>query len=124
MAGCGVAGASDAAGSWGAMGSVPEGGAASGGGAMIGREEEGVDRFRRAAAAARALPKQKNETLLLLYALFKQASAPAPLAPPPRIQMVARAKWEAWDAQRGLPAADAMARYCALVEMLQACEAG
>ncbi|KAL1499122.1 hypothetical protein AB1Y20_013634 [Prymnesium parvum] len=81
--------------------------------------EEVAARFDQAAATVRSLEGLDNETMLLLYGLFKQARGAAPPQPPSRLQMAARAKWEAWDRQRGLSREDAMSRYCALVEMLQ-----
>ncbi|KAL1503984.1 hypothetical protein AB1Y20_010400 [Prymnesium parvum] len=86
-----------------------------------GGSAEVAERFGRAVEGARALRAPPNEVLLQLYALFKQAGGnDAPANPPSRMQVVARAKWAAWDALRGRSALEAQLDYCALVEKLQA----
>ena len=60
-----------------------------------------------------------NMTLLKLYALYKQASAGDNGEKKPGFtDMVARAKWDAWNALKGTASADAMQQYIDLVESL------
>jgi acyl-CoA thioester hydrolase len=62
-----------------------------------------------------------NETLLKLYALFKQGSTgDAPLEGPSNpFDIVGKAKYEAWSTLRGTPSEDAQQKYIALVEQLK-----
>jgi len=77
-------------------------------------------RFEQAAAAARSLPQRPdNDTLLQLYALFKQGSAgDARGEKPGMFDFVGTAKYEAWEKLAGMPREDAMQRYIDLVERL------
>jgi acyl-CoA-binding protein len=60
-----------------------------------------------------------NMTLLKLYALYKQASAGDNTEKKPGFtDMVGRAKWDAWNALKGTPNADAMQQYIDLIESL------
>jgi acyl-CoA-binding protein len=60
-----------------------------------------------------------NMTLLKLYALYKQASAGDNTEKKPGFtDMVGRAKWDAWNALKGTPSADAMQQYVDLIESL------
>lgn len=60
-----------------------------------------------------------NATLLKLYALYKQASAGDNAEPKPGFSdMVARAKWDAWDKLKGKTADEAMQQYIDLIESL------
>jgi acyl-CoA-binding protein len=60
-----------------------------------------------------------NMTLLKLYALYKQASAGDNSEKKPGFtDMVARAKWDAWNTLKGTPSADAMQQYIDLFESL------
>ncbi|MCM2295594.1 acyl-CoA-binding protein [Rhodoferax sp.] len=60
-----------------------------------------------------------NMTLLKLYALYKQASAGDNAEKKPGFtDMVGRAKWDAWNALKGTPGAQAMQQYIDLVESL------
>ncbi|HEX7731309.1 MAG TPA: acyl-CoA-binding protein [Rhodanobacter sp.] len=62
-----------------------------------------------------------NDTLLRLYALYKQGSeGDAQGGQPGFFDFVGTAKHEAWVQLRGLPRDEAMRRYIALVEQLQA----
>ena len=77
--------------------------------------------FAAAVEAARRLPKGISDgDRLRLYALFKQATVgEAPLAnPASRLDVLSSMKWEAWDAVRGLSAAQAEIRYMELVRIL------
>lgn len=60
-----------------------------------------------------------NNTMLQLYALYKQASAGDPAGEPPSsFDFVRRAKFDAWSAIQGTTAEDAMQRYVDLVHSL------
>ena len=76
--------------------------------------------FEEAAAKVRTLPKGQlsNSQMLELYGLFKQAGGglASETAQPSRINVQARAKWDAWNAVASLPADDARAKYCSLVD--------
>ena len=78
--------------------------------------------FESAAQAATSLPQRPdNETMLRLYALFKQAkSGDAAGNRPGMFDMVGRAKYDAWAALRGTPRETAMRDYVARVESLKA----
>ena len=62
-----------------------------------------------------------NETLLLLYSLFKQATQGDNTSTPPEnpFDFVAKAKFEAWNAQQGKSIETAMQEYIDLVEKLR-----
>lgn len=61
-----------------------------------------------------------NTTMLSLYALFKQATkGDADGKRPGMMQMVARAKWDAWNERKGMSADAAMQAYVDLVQGLQ-----
>lgn len=77
--------------------------------------------FEAAAKAAQSLPKRPdNETLLRLYALYKQAtSGDASGARPGLMDLVGRAKYDAWAGIKGTTAEAAMEQYIALVERLK-----
>jgi diazepam-binding inhibitor (GABA receptor modulating acyl-CoA-binding protein) len=60
-----------------------------------------------------------NATLLKLYALYKQASAGDNTeAKPGFSDMVARAKWDAWNGLKGKSADEAMQLYIDLIDSL------
>ena len=77
-------------------------------------------RFEQAVADSKNLSERPdNATLLKLYALYKQATAGDPTEPRPGFSdMVARAKWDAWNALKGQSAAEAMQAYVDLVDSL------
>ncbi|MDE2176030.1 MAG: acyl-CoA-binding protein [Thiomonas sp.] len=53
-----------------------------------------------------------NQTLLQLYGLYKQGSAGDVSGGRPGLtDFVARAKWDAWAARKGMPRAEAMQAY-------------
>jgi len=59
-------------------------------------------------------------TLLKIYALFKQASSgDADGKRPGFTDMIARAKWDAWDALKGTSKEDAMQQYVDLINELK-----
>ena len=76
--------------------------------------------FESATAASRTLKAADNDTLLALYALYKQASVGDVSGDRPgALDMVARAKYDAWSKKRGMPPDEAMRGYIALVEELR-----
>lgn len=61
-----------------------------------------------------------NDTMLKLYALYKQATkGDATGDPPGGFDFVARAKFEAWSGVKGTTANDAMRQYVDLVKSLR-----
>ncbi len=78
--------------------------------------------FEQAAEAVKRLDyRPDNDTLLKLYALYKQGSeGDAHGAQPGFFDFVGTAKHEAWVQLRGLPQDEAMRRYIALTERLLA----
>ena len=76
--------------------------------------------FEQAGNAAKSLPeKPDNDTLLKLYALFKQGSAGDVSGDKPGFfDFVGVAKYEAWEAMAGTAQDDAMQQYIDLVSTL------
>jgi diazepam-binding inhibitor (GABA receptor modulating acyl-CoA-binding protein) len=71
------------------------------------------------AATADFTERPDNVTLLKLYALYKQGSVGDNDQPRPGFSdIVARAKWDAWQGLKGLSREDAMSQYIALVDQL------
>jgi acyl-CoA-binding protein len=77
-------------------------------------------RFEQAAAAAKSLPeKPDNETLLQIYALYKQGSSGDVSGEKPGFfDFVALAKFEAWEKLSGMPSEQAQQQYIDLVVKL------
>ena len=77
--------------------------------------------FEAAAATSKKLKdRPDNDTMLKLYALFKQATGGDVEGKRPGFtDMVGRAKFDAWAAAKGKSADDAMREYTALVKSLQ-----
>jgi diazepam-binding inhibitor (GABA receptor modulating acyl-CoA-binding protein) len=77
--------------------------------------------FEQAVADSKQLPeKPDNATLLQIYALYKQASAGDVDGKRPGFtDMVGRAKWDAWNEQKGKSSDDAMQEYVDLIESLK-----
>lgn len=77
-------------------------------------------RFDAAVAGSKNLSERPdNQTLLKLYALFKQATIGDNTQPKPGFSdLVGRAKWDAWARLKGTPADDAMQQYVDLIESL------
>jgi diazepam-binding inhibitor (GABA receptor modulator, acyl-CoA-binding protein) len=77
--------------------------------------------FDKAVADSKALPeKPDNQTLLKIYALYKQATAGDVEGKRPGFtDMVGRAKWDAWNEVKGKSDKDAMKEYVALIESLK-----
>ena len=76
--------------------------------------------FEAAVASTQDLTRRPdNQTLLKLYALYKQATEGDNAATKPGFSdLVGRAKWDAWTALKGTSASEAMQRYIELVETL------
>jgi carboxylesterase len=80
--------------------------------------------FDAATTASKTLSKAPdNETLLALYSLFKQAGTGDVTGERPgALDMVNRAKYDAWATRNGMSREHAMRQYVALVEKLKANE--
>ena len=78
-------------------------------------------KFEQAVADSKNLPERPdNQTLLKLYALYKQGTAgDAEGKRPGFTDMVGRAKWDAWNEIKGLSNDDAMKQYVSLIEDLK-----
>lgn len=78
-------------------------------------------KFEQAVADSKNLPERPdNQTLLKLYALFKQASSGDVDGKRPGFtDMVGRAKWDAWNELKGTSANDAMKQYVDLIDELK-----
>lgn len=79
------------------------------------------DAFQSAQERVKQLPTRPNQQeLLTLYALFKQATdGDASGKRPGMLQMVARAKFDAWSERKGMAQDAAAAAYVATVEALE-----
>ncbi len=77
--------------------------------------------FEKAVADSKTLPeKPDNQTLLKIYALYKQATAGDVEGKRPGFaDMVGRAKYDAWAALKGTEAGAAMQEYVDLIESLK-----
>jgi diazepam-binding inhibitor (GABA receptor modulating acyl-CoA-binding protein) len=77
--------------------------------------------FEQAVANSKTLPeKPDNQTLLKIYALYKQATAGDVEGKRPGFaDMVGRAKYDAWAAIKGTDGAAAMQEYVDLIESLK-----
>ena len=79
------------------------------------------EQFEQAVADSKNLPERPdNMTLLKLYALFKQGSSgDADGKRPGFADMVGRAKWDGWNALKGLSQDEARQAYVDLIEDLK-----
>lgn len=79
------------------------------------------DRFERAVAQSKTLTNRPdNPTLLKLYALYKQATiGDVEGEQPSFIDMVGRAKYDAWTGVKGKTKDEAMQDYIALIDRLR-----
>ncbi len=77
--------------------------------------------FNQAVADSKSLPeKPDNQTLLKIYALYKQATGGDVDGKRPGFtDMVGRAKWDAWNELKGTDKAAAMQDYVDLIESLK-----
>ncbi len=81
------------------------------------------ERFERMQQDAKSVSgRPSNDALREIYGLYKQATigdADASGARRPgRLDVIGRAKYDAWAAQKGIPNAEAKERYIALIERL------
>lgn len=78
-------------------------------------------RFEQAVADSKNLSERPDPmTLLKIYGLYKQASAGGVTGERPGMtEMVARAKWDAWNNLKGTTRDEAMERYVGLIEELK-----
>lgn len=78
-------------------------------------------RFKKAGEDVKTLSERPdNEMLLKLYAHYKQgAEGDVSGSPPGMMNFVGRAKYDAWEALKGLSKEDAMTAYVELVEGLR-----
>jgi acyl-CoA-binding protein len=80
------------------------------------------EQFEQAAADSKNLPENpSNETLLLLYSLYKQGSIGDVNTEPPSnpFDFVSKAKYDAWAAIKGKSASEAMTEYIDLIKKLK-----
>ena len=76
-------------------------------------------RFEEALERAKSLPMQSNEVLLELYGLFKQATlGDVSGERPGGFDFRGAAKYDAWEARKGMAADEAMEAYADLVARL------
>jgi len=77
--------------------------------------------FEAAVAASKTLSERPdNQTLLKIYALYKQATAGDAEGKRPGFgDMIGRAKFDAWAALKGTAREDAMRQYVALIDSLR-----
>lgn len=77
--------------------------------------------FEKAVAESKNLPdRPDNQTLLKIYALYKQAtSGDVDGKRPGFTDMIARAKWDAWNELKGTESKVAMQQYVDLIEDLK-----
>ena len=79
------------------------------------------DQFTEAIERAKELPHQSNERLLELYSLFKQATQGDVTGESPGFfDLKGAAKFDAWEARRGMSKEEAMQAYVDLVNRLSA----
>jgi acyl-CoA-binding protein len=78
-------------------------------------------KFEQAVADSKNLPERPdNQTLLKLYALFKQATdGDVDGKRPGFTDMIGRAKWDAWNEIKGTSKDDAMQQYVSLIDDLK-----
>ncbi|HEY6105610.1 MAG TPA: acyl-CoA-binding protein [Anaeromyxobacteraceae bacterium] len=78
------------------------------------------DAFGEAQERVKKLPgRPSNEQLLQLYGLYKQATAgDITGSRPGMLDLVGRAKWDAWAARKGISRDEAKRRYVSLVDEL------
>ncbi|MEM9885705.1 MAG: acyl-CoA-binding protein [Bacteroidota bacterium] len=78
-----------------------------------------AQRFESAATKAKGLPKQSNDILLKLYALYKQSTnGDVSGKRPGTFNLTGRAKYDAWAKLEGTASETAMEQYIQLVEDL------
>jgi acyl-CoA-binding protein len=77
--------------------------------------------FNKALVEAKSLPAQSNEVLLQFYSLYKQATEGDNTTEKPSnfFDIAGIAKYNAWEALKGMTKEEAMKKYCNLVHELQ-----
>ena len=71
-------------------------------------------------AAKHLAPRPDNDTLLILYALFKQSTVGDVSGPKPGFfDFVGTAKYEAWSKLKGMPGDEAMTKYIEVIDKLR-----
>ncbi|MBI2340420.1 MAG: acyl-CoA-binding protein [Deltaproteobacteria bacterium] len=77
------------------------------------------DQFKQALEKLKTLPAQPNDVMLDLYSLYKQSTVGDVSGKKPGMfDIVAKAKYEAWEKRKGLTKDQAMQAYAALVDEL------
>ncbi|XP_022053396.1 acyl-CoA-binding protein-like [Acanthochromis polyacanthus] len=81
-----------------------------------------AETFQKAVEEVKELPKRPNQAALTrLYGLYKQATVgDVNIERPGMLDFTGKAKWDAWEAEKGLTKDEAMAAYVQLVEQLKA----
>ena len=89
---------------------------------MAARKSSARDKFNEAKSRVEKLSKRpSNDQLLDLYALYKQAAeGDVSGSRPGMLDLKGRAKFDAWAKRKGLSKDDAMKKYVALVDKLEA----
>ncbi len=79
-----------------------------------------AERFEQAVAKSKTLTtRPDNQTLLRIYALYKQGTQGDVTGDKPSfVDMVGRAKFEAWEGQQGKTQDEAMGEYISLIDQL------
>jgi acyl-CoA-binding protein len=77
--------------------------------------------FQNALTEAKSLPAQSNEVLLQFYSLYKQATDGDNTSEKPSnfFDIAGIAKYNAWEALKGMTKEEAMKKYCNLVQELK-----
>merc|ERR1711988_102159 len=77
--------------------------------------------FKKAAAAVKSLAKTpENDEMLEVYALFKQSTVgDVNTTAPGMFDLAEKAKWNAWNAKKGMERKNAMLEYIELVEEMK-----
>ncbi|XP_056226237.1 acyl-CoA-binding protein-like [Seriola aureovittata] len=81
-----------------------------------------TESFNKAAEEVKVLKQRPDHgELAALYGFYKQGTVgDVNIARPGMLDFTGKAKWDAWDAKKGLSADEAMAAYVELVENLKA----
>ena len=89
---------------------------------MAAKKSSAADKFNEAKSRVEKLSKRpSNDQLLDLYAFYKQATeGDVAGSRPAMLDLKGRAKFDAWTKRKGLSKDDAMKKYVALVDRLEA----
>ena len=79
------------------------------------------EEFNKAAEAVKQLPTRPSDSdMLEIYSLFKQVTVgDCNTTRPGMLDFAGKAKWDAWNAKKGMTKEDAEAKYIAKVKQLQ-----